>query len=116
MNERTPRRGLRLLLVPGPDDYDPDQAGRVYLFEEQITLLDAPVLLLLQSDTVGGEMGSLAAMGDSPLWARLPAIEAGDVQQIDRLGYPGVEGQTRRVVELTEVLSAGSGGAAEAGS
>jgi iron complex transport system substrate-binding protein len=106
-------------LVPGPDEYDPDQAGRVYLSEEQITVLDAPVLVLLQSDTVEGEMGSLAAMGDSPLWARLPAVEAGQVREIDRLGYPGVEGQTRLVVELTEALSgagAGSGGAAEAGS
>lgn len=96
-------------LVPGADGNTADVAGRLRLSEEQLGQLSAPVMVLLQSDTVEGESASLAAMDDDPLWARLPAVESGDVIELDRLGYPGIEGQARLAADLTEALTAGGG-------
>jgi iron complex transport system substrate-binding protein len=80
--------------------------GRAYLFEEQLGLFDAPTIIAMQSDHVEGEADALAAMADSPLWAGLPAVRNDRVITVDRLGYPGIAGQTRLVEDLVQKLGA----------
>lgn len=85
--------------VPGgPTD------GRAYISEEQLGLLDAPMMILMQTDQVEGESDALAAMEDDPLWQQLPAVESGNVHTVDRLGYPGIAGRIRLVDDLVEIL------------
>jgi iron complex transport system substrate-binding protein len=91
-------------LSPSTDDAEPDGAGRVRLSLEQLGLLDAPELILLQSDTVEGERDSVDALTDDPLWKQLPAVQAGRVTELDRLGYPGVEGKIRLYEDLADAL------------
>lgn len=93
-------------LVPGPDDTSPDGNGRAWLSIEQLGLLDAPTLLLFQTDTVEGEDDSLAAVTSESLWAQLPAVQNDRVFTFDRLGYPGAEGQIRFLEELVAALDA----------
>lgn len=92
-------------LAPTPDDGAPDQNGRLFVSLEQLTLLDAPTLLLLQSDTVDGENEAVDALADDPLWSQVPAVASGDVITLDRLGYPGVPGQLALVTDLTDLLA-----------
>lgn len=82
----------------GPTD------GRAYLSEEQIGLFDAPTLVLMQTPYVEGEDAAIEAMESRPLWAQLPAVEAGNVITVDRLGYPGIAGRIRLVDDLVAEL------------
>ena len=72
----------------------PDANGRVYQSMEQLGILDAPMLVLLQSDTVEGEQEAVDQLAADPLWAQLPAVQSGDVVEFDRLGYPGATGRS----------------------
>jgi iron complex transport system substrate-binding protein len=91
-------------LDPGATDAEPDENGRVYMSMEQIGLLDAPLLVLLQSDTVDGEQEAVDELEADPLWQRLPAVEAGEVVTFDRLGYPGLGGQIRFLDDFAAVF------------
>ena len=93
-------------LDPGPNDAAPDGNGRVYLSLEQLGILDAPTLVLLQSPTVPGEQEALDQIEANPLWATLPAVRDGNVIVFDRLGYPGAAGQIRFLGELADRLEA----------
>jgi iron complex transport system substrate-binding protein len=90
-------------LVPGPDEPH-DEDGRVSLSIENLDLIAGPTLLLMVSEAVEGEPAAIEAIQDDPLWSELPAPAAGRVHQLDRLGYPGVEGQIRLVDDLVEIL------------
>jgi iron complex transport system substrate-binding protein len=91
-------------LVPGPDTGSPDRNGRLFLSLEQLSVLDGPTMILLQSDLVEGESDAIATLEDNPLWRQVPAVTAGSVVELDRLGYPGVPGQIRLVSDLAEIL------------
>ena len=92
-------------LDPGPSDAAPDANGRVYLSLEQLGILDAPTLVLLQSETVQGEQEALDQIEANPLWATLPAVRDDRVIVFDRLGYPGAAGQIRFLAELADRLA-----------
>ncbi len=96
-------------LDPGPDAVEgiPGGAteGRAFVSLEQIGLLDAPVIVVMQSEAVEGEPAAYAALTDDPLWQTLPAVEGGAVIELDRLAYPGVAGQIRLLDELAVSLS-----------
>jgi hypothetical protein len=40
-----------------------------------------------------------------PLWQQLPAVEAGDVTTLDRLGHPGFAGLIRLDDDLAQIAS-----------
>ena len=92
-------------LDPDESDATPDGNGRVYLSMEQLGLLDAPTIVLLQSDTVDGEPEAVAEIFANPLWQELPAVQHGDVVQFDRLGYPGVTGQIRFLQDFAALFA-----------
>jgi iron complex transport system substrate-binding protein len=92
-------------LVPAAGEYEADDDGRVWLSNEQLALLGAPQLLLMQSDLVEGESTAVEQVMATPLWPLLPAVVTGEVQVIDRLGFPGIEGQTNAFRELVELLA-----------
>lgn len=91
-------------LVPGAEQAAADGNGRAFLSIEQLSLLDAPILVLLQSDTVEGEQASLDELTESGIWQQLPAVVSGNVVQFDRLGYAGVAGRIRFVEDLVSAL------------
>lgn len=90
-------------LVPDADEPH-DEDGRVYLSLENLDLIAGPTLILMQSEAVEGEPAALEEIESDPLWSELPAPAAGRVHRLDRLGYPGVEGQIRLVDDLIEIL------------
>jgi iron complex transport system substrate-binding protein len=92
-------------LRPGADVGEADRNGRLFLSLEQLGLLDAPRLVLLQSDAVEGETDAVAALADNPLWATVPAVTAAEVVTLDRLGYPGVVGQIALQRDLVAALA-----------
>jgi iron complex transport system substrate-binding protein len=83
----------------------PDENGRVYLSMEQLGILDAPRLVLLQSETVAGEQDAVDEIATHPLWSELPAVRAGNVTVFDRLGYPGASGQIRFLEEFAALFA-----------
>jgi ABC-type Fe3+-hydroxamate transport system substrate-binding protein len=91
-------------LIPNVDEAPVDGNGRAWLSLEQLGLLDGPELIMLQTDSVDGERSSVDEIVDNPLWQQLPAVRSGDVTELDRLGYAGIEGEIRLVGELTEIL------------
>lgn len=91
-------------LSPSTEDGDPDGAGRIYLSEENIGMLSAPEMILLQTDTVPGEDDAVAEIEDDPLWQQLPAVEDDQVTTIDRLGYPGAAGLIRLYDDLAGIV------------
>ncbi len=93
------------VLDPGPDVGQPDSNGRVWLSPEQLGLLDAPTIMLLQSDVVEGESDAVAEIAAGPLWAQLPAVKADNVIVFDRLGYPGMDGQIRFLDEFSTAFA-----------
>jgi ABC-type Fe3+-hydroxamate transport system substrate-binding protein len=92
-------------LDPDPSVAEPDENGRVYLSTEQITMLDAPTMVLLQSTVVDGEGQAMEEITATPLWSSLPAVQADRVLTFDRLGFPGARGQIRFLDELAEQLA-----------
>jgi iron complex transport system substrate-binding protein len=92
-------------LVPDEQQARPDQMGRNYLSRELVDVLGAPQMILLQSDLVEGEADALAEMEADAIWRDLPAVKAGKVTVLDRLGYPGVPGRIRVVADLIEALT-----------
>jgi iron complex transport system substrate-binding protein len=82
----------------------PDKNGRVFLSLEQLGILDGPMLVLLQSDTVDGEQAAVDEIMANPLWAQLPAVQSDDVVMFDRLGYPGATGQIRFLDEFAALF------------
>lgn len=92
------------VIVPATGGRSTDAVGRIFLSEEQTEQLAAPKLVLLQTDTVDGEPEAVAAIAATPLWKGLPAVSAGAVTTLDRLGYPGAEGQIRLVDDLVKAL------------
>lgn len=97
-------------LVPGPEQSGADLNGRLFISLELVGLLEAPQLILLQTDTVEGEREAIAEVGADELWQQLPAVESGRVSEIDRLGYPGILGETRLVGELVAIIDDGAAG------
>lgn len=93
-------------LVPGPDVAAPDANGRAFLSEEQLGLLAAPTLVLMQNDTVDGETAALDQVSSGAIWQTIPAVAAGHVVIIDRLGYPGAQGLIRFYSEVAGMLAA----------
>ena len=91
-------------LDPDPTVAGPDANGRVYLSMEQLGILDAPTLILLQSETVAGEQQAMDEIAASPLWSELPAVRDGNVVVFDRLGYPGASGQIRFLDEFAALV------------
>lgn len=88
-------------LVPSADRVEADRNGRAWLSMEQLDLLSADRMVLMQSEAVDGEMASLAELEGESLWALLPSVQAGQTQIFDRLGYPGAEGQIRFYEEFS---------------
>lgn len=96
---------LGIPLAPSADDVDADENGRAFVSSEEVTtLLTGEVLLLLQTDTVEGETASVRAALDGGLFATLPAVRADRVEQLDRLGYPGLPGRVDAVEDLVAAL------------
>jgi iron complex transport system substrate-binding protein len=96
---------LGLTLVPSLDEVGGDAPiGRFYMSLEQIEMLGAPEMIALQSELVEGEPEAFEQIEGDPLWSRLPAVEAGQVHQVDRLGYPGLAGRLRLIDDLTQQL------------
>lgn len=91
-------------LDPGSGEADADTNGRAFLSLEELGLLDAPTIVLLQSSSVEGEDDAVADIAANPLWQTLPAVGADRVVVLDRLGYPGVQGQIRFLADLTAAL------------
>lgn len=92
-------------LVPGAGTAGADANGRVYLSFEQLGQLAAPRLVLLQNEAVEGEAEARTAIEADPLWQQLPAVQTGAVEQVDRLGYPGIEGRIRLYQQMAGFLS-----------
>lgn len=97
---------LGCALDPDTSDASPDANGRAYLSMEQLTILDGPQMILMQTDTVDGEQASVDEIMANPIWNQLPAVQADAVTILDRLGYPGIEGRIRLAAELPVVLGA----------
>jgi iron complex transport system substrate-binding protein len=91
-------------LVPGDDAGSADRNGRLFLSPEQIGLLAAPTMILLQSSTVDGEDAAVDGIGSDALWQSLPAVADDAVIVLDRLGYPGVVGLVALADDLAELL------------
>ncbi len=81
-----------------------DENGRVYLSLENLDVVAGPKVIVLTNESVEGESAAIAEITDDPLWTELPGPAAGEVYEIDRLGYPGVEGRIRLVDELISTL------------
>ncbi|WP_158412123.1 ABC transporter substrate-binding protein [Ilumatobacter nonamiensis] len=92
-------------LVPSGDEIETDGNGRAYLSLEQLEVIAGPELILLQNDTVTGDTEAVEEIEQNPIWGQLPAVASGDVTVIDRLGYPGLVGETRVVDELVAIFN-----------
>lgn len=92
-------------LVPSTDAGSADRNGRLFLSAEQLGLLAAPTMILLQNSTVDGEDAALDSLGSDALWQSLPAVADDAVVVLDRLGYPGAAGQIALSEDLAELLA-----------
>ncbi|MBX3002644.1 MAG: ABC transporter substrate-binding protein [Anaerolineales bacterium] len=79
--------------------------GRAFISLERLDLLSGTQLFLLQNDSVEGEAESLAEVSANPLWQQIPAVQAGRVTVLDRLGYPGFRGVNALLQDLMEALA-----------
>jgi iron complex transport system substrate-binding protein len=95
---------LGCALVPSASDIPAASNGRAYISFEQIGLLDAPMLVMMQSSAVAGETAAYDEVTEDPLWQALPAVTGGKVIELDRLGYPGTPGQIRLFHDLAAQL------------
>lgn len=99
-------RELGITMLPVGEDREAlkPRNGRVFLSEERTDLLSAETLILLQTESVEGEMAALAEMEANPIWGQLPAVQAGNVFMVDRLGYPGFRGQKALLRDLVAIF------------
>ncbi|MEM7114893.1 MAG: ABC transporter substrate-binding protein [Chloroflexota bacterium] len=96
--------GVQLLPVEAERDDLTVRFGRAYISNERLDLLNGDQLILLQATSVDGEMEAVAEINADPLWQQLPAVKAGNVVTLDRLGYPGLRGQEALLEDLIAVL------------
>jgi iron complex transport system substrate-binding protein len=94
---------LGVVFVPGGGDTDDN--GRIEVSLEQLGVLSAPVLVLLQSSFVEGVDQALADVEASPLWATLPAVQDGTVVELDQLSYFGADGVAAFARDLASGVS-----------
>ncbi|MCG8349715.1 MAG: hypothetical protein MI924_18270 [Chloroflexales bacterium] len=80
------------------------KSGRVFINPEQLDLLAGATIILLQSAAVEGEMDAVNDMQNNTLWQALPAIQAGRVVPLIRLGYPGLRGQQKILNDLIKIM------------
>jgi iron complex transport system substrate-binding protein len=78
--------------------------GRAFISLERLDLLSGEHLILLQNESVEGEAESVAETTANPLWQLIPAVQAGKVTTLDRLGYPGFRGVKLLLDDLVEIL------------
>lgn len=78
--------------------------GRAFISLERLDLLSGDELILLQSENVDGESESIAEISGNALWLQIPAVQAGNVTVLDRLGYPGFRGVNALLQELVSIL------------
>lgn len=98
-------RELGVTLHPdGSEDGLSVRTGRAFISLERLDLLSGEHLFLLQSDGVEGETESVAEISANPLWLQIPAVQAGNVSVLDRLGYPGFRGVNALLAELVSIL------------
>ncbi len=99
-------RQLGVTLHPdGSEDGLGARDGRAFISLERLDLLSGDHLILLQSESVEGEAESVAEISANPLWQQIPAVQAGKVTVLDRLGYPGFRGVNALLEDLVETLS-----------
>jgi len=99
-------RELGVQLRPDPAATGLDvRNGRAFISLEQLSLADAPTLMVLQSSAVEGEDAALADVQANPLWQQLPAVRTGRVVMFDRLGYPGLRGQRALLADLIRTFA-----------
>lgn len=92
---------LGVTVSPGGGELANESFGRVRpLSDEQLPLLDGDLLILLQNPRLQSETEALDAAGEQPLWQSIPAVQAGNVAVLDRIGYQGVEGRIRLIGDL----------------
>lgn len=98
-------RELGVTLHPdGSEDGLSVRTGRAFISLERLDLLSGAHLFLLQSDGVEGEAESVAEVSANPLWQQIPAVQAGNVTVLDRLGYPGFRGVNALLEDLVGAL------------
>lgn len=98
-------RQLGVSLHPdGSEDGLGARDGRAFISLERLDLLSGEHLILLQSDSVEGETESVAEISANPLWQQIPAVQAGNVTVLDRLGYPGFRGVNALLEDLLDEL------------
>ncbi|MEM8707234.1 MAG: ABC transporter substrate-binding protein [Actinomycetota bacterium] len=96
---------LGVTVSPGGGELANESFGRVRpLSDEQLPVLDGDILLLLQNFELESEAQALAAAEEQPLWQSIPAVAAGNVAQLDRIGYQGVEGRIRLIEDIIAVI------------
>jgi iron complex transport system substrate-binding protein len=83
-------------LVPSADAGSADRNGRLFLSAEQLGLLAAPRMILLQSSSVDGEDSAVDSLGSDALWQSLPAVADDAVVVLDRLAVRSVRSPWRR--------------------
>lgn len=102
--EMLKKMGVRIL----PEGEDQEAArfrnGRAFIDEERLDLIAGEKLIMLQTDSVDGEMDAVAEMTRDPLWQQLTAVKNGQVATLDRLGYPGFRGQQQLLADLVAIL------------
>ncbi|MEM8706515.1 MAG: ABC transporter substrate-binding protein [Actinomycetota bacterium] len=96
---------LGVTVSPGGGELANESFGRVRpLSDEQLPVLDGDILLLLQNFELESEAEALAAAEEQPLWQSIPAVAAGNVAQLDRIGYQGVEGRIRLIQDIITAI------------
>lgn len=94
-------RQLGVTLHPdGSEDKLNPRDGRAFISLERLDLLSGSQLILLQSNNVDGEPEAVAEISANPLWQQIPAVQAGNVTVLDRLGYPGFRGVNALLQDL----------------
>ena len=51
-----------------------------------------------------GESESIAEISGNALWLQIPAVQAGNVTVLDRLGYPGFRGVNALLQDLVDIF------------
>lgn len=80
------------------------RSGRAFISPEKLDLFAADTLLLLQTPAVEGELEAVEKIKSSPIWQKLPAVQAGRVFTLDRIGYPGFRGAKQLLADVLKVI------------